>query len=134
MKSSEQRLARIPGAGPVVAKSVNQFLHSETGRKTIEELRSFGVQMKEEKVGADKHGTELAGKTLVVTGTLERFTREEIEDLIRQRGGQVSSSVSHKTRYVVVGKEPGSKLEKAQALGIDVLSEEEFLKLIGERD
>ena len=115
-----------------MAKSVYQFLHSETGRKTIEELRSFGVKMKEEKVGPDS-GTELAGKTMVVTGTLERFTREEVEDLIRQRGGQVSSSVSHKTRYVVVGKEPGSKLEKARALGIDVLSEEEFLKLIGER-
>jgi DNA ligase (NAD+) len=133
MKSSEQRLARIPGVGPVVAKSVDQFLHSETGRKTIEELRSFGVRMKEEKAGSDKRGTELTGKTFVVTGTLERFTREEVEDLIQQRGGKVSSSVSHKTSYVVAGKEPGSKLAKARALGIDVLSEEEFLKRIGAR-
>jgi DNA ligase (NAD+) len=133
MKSSEQRLARIPGVGPVVAASVHQFLHSETGRKTIEELRSFGVKMKEEKASRDKHGTELAGKTVVVTGTLERFTREEVEELIRQRGAKVGSSVSHKTSYVLVGKEPGSKLDKARALGIDVLSEAEFLKLIGER-
>jgi DNA ligase (NAD+) len=133
MKSSEQRLARISGIGPVAAKSIHQFLHSEIGRKTIEELRSFGVKMKEEKAAPDKTGTKLAGKTVVVTGTLERFTRDEVEELIQELGGKVSSSVSHKTSYVLAGKEPGSKLEKARELGIEVLSEKEFLKRIGDR-
>ena len=78
-----------------------------------------------------KAGSKLAGKTVVVTGTLEHFSREEVEDLIQQLGGKASSSVSLKTDYVVAGKEPGSKLDKAGALGVKVLSEREFMPLIG---
>jgi DNA ligase (NAD+) len=78
----------------------------------------------------EKLSDALAGKTLVVTGTLEKFSREEIEDLIRRHGGRPASSVSGKTAYVVAGAEAGSKLAKAQKLGVPVLTETEFLALI----
>jgi DNA ligase (NAD+) len=131
MKSSLERLARIPGIGQVVAKSVHQFFHSETGRKTIEELQHLGLKLTEAKARPSRAGSKLAGKNIVVTGTLEHFTREEIEDLIHRQGGKASSSVSKTTDFVVVGTEPGSKLDKARNLGIKVLSEKEFLHAIG---
>jgi DNA ligase (NAD+) len=134
MKSSQERLARIGGIGSVVAQSVYQFLSSQTGRKTIEDLRSFGVKITEKRtaVQAEADG-KLAGKTVVVTGTLNKFSREEIEELIHQLGGKASSSVSKNTDYLVAGKNPGSKLEKAKALEVPVVSEKEFLKLLGKR-
>jgi DNA ligase (NAD+) len=132
LEAPEERLARIAGLGPVVARSVHQFFHSEAGRKTVEELRSLGVQMTEERRTATARAKgSLAGKTLVVTGTLEHFTRDEVEDLIRELGGKATSSVSQKTDYVVSGAEPGSKLDRARELGITVLSEREFLERIG---
>jgi DNA ligase (NAD+) len=79
----------------------------------------------------DIAGIDLQGKTFVVTGTLERYSRQEIEDLIKQLGGKATGSVSKKTDYVVAGAEAGSKLEKARALGVMVLTEDEFEKLIG---
>jgi DNA ligase (NAD+) len=133
LKASEDQLARTAGLGQVVAHSVHQFFHSEAGRKTVEELRDFGVKMTEA-AAARRARTKgkLAGKTVVVTGTLERFTREEVEDLIHRLGGKAASSVSHKTDFVVAGTEPGSKLEQARELGIPVLSERQFLHEIGE--
>ena len=76
-------------------------------------------------------GVSLAGKTLVVTGTLERYGREEIEDLIKSLGGKAAGSVSKKTDYLVAGAEAGSKLDKAKELGVPVLTEDEFDKMIG---
>jgi DNA ligase (NAD+) len=134
LKASEEQLARISGLGQVVARSVHTFFHSEAGRKTIEQLRKLGVKMSEEaesKQAAAKG--KLAGKTVVVTGTLEHFKRDEVEDLIRRLGGNAASSVSRKTDYLVAGAEPGSKLERARELGVAVLSEEEFLKEIGRK-
>jgi DNA ligase (NAD+) len=134
LKASEERLARIPGLGPVVAQSVSQFFHSEAGQQTIGELRDIGVKLTEEPVAKRaKAKGELAGKTVVVTGTLEHFTRDEVEDLIHRLGGKAASSVSRKTDYVVAGAEPGSKLERARRLGIKILCEKTFLRLAGKK-
>jgi DNA ligase (NAD+) len=132
MKSSEERLARVAGIGQVVAKSVYQFLHSESGRKTIEQLQHFGVKLTEPKARPAATESKLAGKAVVVTGTLEHFTREQIEELIHRQGGKAGSSVSRKTDFVVAGSDPGTKLERARELGTKVLSEHEFLRLIGD--
>jgi DNA ligase (NAD+) len=84
-------------------------------------------------VAANSQATgKLAGKTLVVTGTLTNFSRDEIQDLIRQHGGKAASSVSKKTDYVVAGESAGSKLTKAQELGVKILSEDDFQKLIAD--
>ena len=130
LEAPEERLAAIPGVGPVVAASVYQFFHSRAGREVIEELRRFGVRMTEERKAARE--TKLDGKTFVVTGTLERFSRAEIEDLIQKLGGRATSSVSKKTAYVIAGSDPGSNVEKARRLGVKVLSEAEFLEMIGQ--
>jgi DNA ligase (NAD+) len=130
MKASAEEIARTAGVGQVVSQSVREFLHSETGRKTIQELRRFGVKMAEKKAVPAKDG-KLAGKTVVVTGTLGHFSREEVEDLIHRLGGKAASSVSRKTDFVVAGDEPGSKLDKAKQLGIKVVGEKEFLRLAG---
>jgi DNA ligase (NAD+) len=134
MRASEERLAHVPGLGQVAAHSVHQFFHSPTGRKTIEELKDFGVQMTEEPaVRRAKAAGKLAGKTIVLTGTLAHFTRDEAEDLIRRLGGTAASSVSRNTDLVVAGAEPGSKLDRARELGITVLNEDQFLRRIGKR-
>ena len=105
-----------------------KYFHSSAGEKTIKELKELGVKMTQEK---KVKGTQLAGKTLVVTGTLSRYARDEIETLIKELGGKATGSVSKKTDYLVVGENAGSKLDKAKELGVPVLTEEEFDKLIG---
>jgi DNA ligase (NAD+) len=129
--ASEERLAQIDGVGPVLARSVRQFFQSTVGRKIIDELREQGVKLTEERKRRPAGGPDLAGKTFVVTGTLTRYGREEIEDLIKKLGGKASGSVSKKTDYVVAGEKAGSKLDKARQLGVPILTEEEFDKLIG---
>jgi DNA ligase (NAD+) len=132
MQASAERLAQINGVGPVLAESIFKFFQGTDGRKVIEELRSLGVKLTEEpRPSAAQPGkTDLSGKTVVVTGTLKNYGRGEIEDLIRKHGGKVTGSVSKKTDYVLVGENPGSKLEKARLLGIQILTEEEFDILI----
>src|SRR5262249_5050858 len=100
------------------------------GRKAIEELRDLGVKMTEDRRAA-KRSAGIAGKTVVVTGTLEKYGREEIEALVKELGGKPAGSVSKKTDYVVAGEKAGSKLDKARQLGIPVLTEDEFEALIG---
>ena len=130
LAASVDELAQTSEVGPAIAQSVHEFLQSEHGRAAVEDLRSLGVKMAESEtppaVGAGPQA--LAGKTLVVTGTLTRFTREEIEELIRKHGGHAATSVSQKTDYLVAGEKAGSKLGKAQQLGVPVLSEDEFLR------
>jgi DNA ligase (NAD+) len=129
-EASEELLQEVEGVGPEVAKSLRQFFESKAGKKAWESLRDAGVNMKQakRKVTGDQ---PLAGKTLVVTGTLDKFSRSEIEQLIKDLGGKSSGSVSKKTDFLVCGEEAGSKLDKARELGVKVLSEKEFVMLIG---
>jgi DNA ligase (NAD+) len=129
--ASEETLGDVHEIGPVIAKSVYEYLHSPYGEQTIDDLLSLGVNM-EATERAGGASDRLAGKTLVVTGTLTHYKRDEIERLITQHGGRASSSVSKKTDYVVAGAEAGSKLEKAQKLGVPVITEDEFRALIGD--
>jgi DNA ligase (NAD+) len=127
-KATPDRLQQCRGIGPERAESISKYFHSPVGQKIIKELREVGVKLTEDK---KVRGTQLAGKTLVVTGTLVKYKREEIEDLIKSLGGKAAGSVSKKTDYVVAGEEAGSKLAKAKELGVPVLTEDEFDKLIG---
>ena len=134
MAASTDRLAKVDGIGPVLAESVARFFQSSAGRKVIEDLRAHGVRLVEERKRKAKAGqADLSGKTFVVTGTLSRYSREEIERLIKNLGGKATGSVSQKTDYVVAGEKAGSKLEKARQLGVAVLTEQEFDALIGKR-
>jgi DNA ligase (NAD+) len=117
--------------GPVVAKSVLDFFASAAGKKILQRLRQLRIQPKREKVSAEKAAElPLAGKTFVLTGTLPSMTREEATDRIEALGGHVSGSVSKKTDYVLAGAEPGSKLDKAKDLGVRVMDESEFQKML----
>ena len=131
--ANPERLAEVEGIGPERAKNIHASFHSPSGIELIDELNALGLKMTEEKKAAPAGttGDALAGKTIVVTGTLTRYGRDEIEDLIRKLGGKPAGSVSKKTDFVVAGEKAGSKLEKAQSLGVRVISEEEFDKLIG---
>jgi DNA ligase (NAD+) len=133
MKAPAERLAQVTGIGPVLAKSVHEFFQSNAGQKTIAELRGLGLKMTEDAPPspADLGGTDLTGKTFVVTGTLERYSRDDIDGLIKRLGGKATGSVSKKTDYVVAGENAGSKLDKAKELGVPVLTEDEFDKLVG---
>jgi DNA ligase (NAD+) len=130
--ASEEKLSEVEDIGPVIARSVHEFLHTPFGSETIKELQDLGVDMRENRTVIPQGGGKLAGKTLVVTGTLVRFDRDGIHDLIARHGGRAASSVSPKTDYLVAGEKAGSKLEKARALGIKVLTEDEFLSLVEE--
>lgn len=128
--ATEEELQQIEDIGPSLTDSLVAYFGSLHGRQTIEELRDLGLNFKEpvdESAGAQL----LAGQTIVVTGTMERFDRKEIEDLITQLGGKASGSVSKRTSLLVAGPGAGSKLDKAKELGVAVVSEDEFLKKIG---
>lgn len=129
VKASEEELSRVNEIGPIIAKSVHQFLHSDYGQRTIADLARVGVKMESTRPAARAART-LEGKTLVVTGTLSKYTRDEIHDLIAQHGGHAASSVSKKTDYLVAGESAGSKLAKAQTLGVPVLTEDQFESLL----
>lgn len=121
------------GIGPEIAKSLHTFLHSESGRTVIDELRRAGVSLEMLESEASVHsGSTLTGKTLVVTGTLEKYSRKQIEQLIVAHGGKATSSISKSTDYLVAGEKAGSKLEKATKLGVTVITEAEFETLIEE--
>jgi DNA ligase (NAD+) len=127
--ASEEQLAEVNEVGGVIAKSVFDFVHSEHGRETIEDLRQIGIDMTAPKRAVPAGGGPLAGKTIAVTGTLKNYSRDEIQDKIAALGGRAASSVSKKTDFVLAGEEAGSKLEKAQKLGVKVLTEDEFEQL-----
>ncbi len=130
MNATEEELLKVEEVGPTVAQSILLFFRDERNRQMIHKLREAGVQIIEE---ISLHGAgALTGKTFVFTGTLKNLTRGQAEALVKSLGGRVSSSVSRKTDYLVAGEEPGTKLEKARALGVQVVSEEEFQKFIEE--
>ena len=127
--ASEEELARIDGIGEVVAKAIVAWFADKENKKLITRLKKV-IRIISEKMSAPT-SRPLAGKTFVLTGTLRMLARDEAKEKVRKQGGSVSSSVSKKTDYVVAGEEAGSKLEKAQKLGVRVLSESEFLKMLG---
>jgi DNA ligase (NAD+) len=127
-----EELSEVNEIGEIIAKSVYGFLHSDYGRETIEDLGSLGIAMEAEKRAAPAGGGALAGKTIVVTGTLKNYSRTSIEETIHRHGGRPSSSVSKKTDFVLAGEEAGSKLDKAKQLGVKVISEKEFQEMVGE--
>ncbi len=129
MKATEVELQKIPEIGPVMAKSIVNFFSNKYTIEIIEDLKKAGVNMIQPKV--EKKGAQVfAGMTVVFTGELESMTRSQAEELVKQLGGTTSSSVSRSTSLVVVGKNPGSKYEKAKQLGIKIIYEDEFLKMI----
>ena len=126
-----EQLSEINEVGEIIAQSVHDFLQSETGSQSIERLAEAGLQMDQPHTASAvaEHQT-LSGKTFVVTGKLEKYTRDEIHALVEQHGGRAASSVSGNTDYLVAGEKAGSKLEKANKLGVTVLSENDFEKLL----
>jgi DNA ligase (NAD+) len=126
-----EELARVKGFGPERARYVREYLDSDIGRKTVTELAALGVKMTHDKKAAPAGGLPLAGKTVVVTGTLVNYDRVTIEQAIKEHGGKPSGSVSKKTDFVLVGDKPGSKYDKAKELGVKIINEDEFQKIIG---
>jgi DNA ligase (NAD+) len=133
VNASVEELTEVEGIGPIVAQSVHEFFARDRTRRLVEKLREAGVNFEGPAPAAapDVEQT-LAGRALVLTGGLEGFTREGAEAEIEARGGKVTSSVSKKTSYVVVGENPGSKLAKAEQLGVPLLDEAAFRKLLEE--
>jgi DNA ligase (NAD+) len=134
-KASEEDLSTIPSIGPKIAEGIVTFFRQEGNRQIIEKLRQAGVRLQREK-GREARAEELplAGLEFVLTGKLESFSRPEAEAKIKALGGKASSDVTRKTSYVVVGTDPGSKLAKAEKLGIKTLTEAEFLELLGKAE
>jgi DNA ligase (NAD+) len=126
--ASAEQLMEVGEVGPKVAEGVLEFFSESANRKLIERLRAVGVNMKEER--AAPISAKFAGKTFVFTGTLVNRTREEAEALVTAHGGKAGGSVSKKTSYVIVGSDAGSKLAKAQSLGVPTLDETQFEKLV----
>lgn len=128
MDADEDALSSVPDVGPVVAGSIRRFFAEQHNREVIDQLKAQGVHPVAEAVPED---TTLAGKTFVLTGTLPNWTREEASMRIQAAGGKVSGSVSKKTAYLVAGEDAGSKLTKAQELGVTVLDEDALKELLG---
>ncbi len=128
--ASQEELLSIPSIGPKIAESIAAFFRQEGNQNIIRKLKKAGVRLSEAE--SPKRGdTPLAGQEFVLTGRLESLTRQDAEARVKQLGGVAGSSVTRKTTYVVAGADPGSKLDRARTLGITVLSEDEFLKLMG---
>lgn len=126
--ASIEDLSMVEEIGPIVANSIRDFFTQEQTIDLIEKLKQAGVNTIYE---SDKNeDLRFDGKTFVLTGSLENFTRDEASDIIEKYGGKVSSSVSKKTSYVLAGEEAGSKLTKAQSLGVQIISEAEFKDMI----
>jgi DNA ligase (NAD+) len=121
-------LESVPTIGPKTAQSVYEYFQDDANRGLLEKLRRAGVKL--EGAAAAREGP-LLGSTFVVTGSLSRWSRNEIESLIKRHGGAVGSSVTKKTTNLVAGESPGSKLIKAQEYGVTVLDEEDFMSLLG---
>jgi DNA ligase (NAD+) len=133
-KTSIEELQAIHEIGAEIAASVESFFEEERNLQVIQRMQDLGIQVEEIQLAARASLQPLAGKSFVLTGALESMTREEAKQKIESFGGRVMSSVSKKTDYVVAGDDPGSKLEKAQSLGVTVLDESGFMALLSEND
>jgi DNA ligase (NAD+) len=132
IEASEEQLLEVPDVGPVVAQSIHTFFQQPHNREVVEQLRACGVTW-EEGAPAERVPKPLAGKTVVLTGTLPTLTRDEAKDMLEAAGAKVAGSVSKKTDYVVAGAEAGSKLDKARELGVAVLDEQGLKDLLDGR-
>ena len=128
MAASLEEINNIENIGPTIAQSVYDHFRHKENLKFVYKLFENGVKV--EKYVSNKKNLKLSGKTFVVTGTLEKMSRDEAKQKIKQLGGKVTESVSKLTSYVVVGAEPGSKYQKALKLGVETLDEKKFLQLI----
>ena len=126
--ASLEELSEIEDIGPIMAKSIVEFFSEEQTKDLVKKLKLAGVNTE---IKLEENVDErFSGKIFVLTGSLENYTREEAENIIERFGGNVSSSVSKKTSYVLAGEEAGSKLTKAESLGITILTEKEFMEMI----
>jgi DNA ligase (NAD+) len=132
MEASVEQLQEVPDVGPVVAESIAAFFREPHNREVVEQLRAAGVRWPEGARAKKAAGGAFAGKIVVLTGTLGSMGRDDAKERIEAAGGKVTGSVSKKTDYVIAGAEAGSKLDRAAELGVRVLDEDEFLKLLGE--
>ncbi len=132
-EASLEELQRIDGVGPVMAESVYDFFHNKENLRILAELEALGLHLREDQIQVES-SEYFTGKTFVLTGSLKDFTREAAQAEIERRGGRAASSVSKKTEAVIAGTDAGSKLDKAKALGIQILTEEQFKKLLWERE
>jgi DNA ligase (NAD+) len=128
MEASSDELQNIPEIGPKIAESITAFFEESHNRRILRALQKAGLTLSTVRPLA---AGPLSGKTFVLTGTLASHTRDEAKRMIEERGGAVASSVSKRVNYVILGTTPGSKREKALSLGIPVLSEKEFIQLLG---
>jgi DNA ligase (NAD+) len=126
--ASEEMLAETHGIGPTIAASVRKFFDDESNRRVLDDLGRLGVDLSERTATLDGP-KPLAGKTFVITGTLASLSREGARELVESLGGRVTSSVTRKTNFVVVGEAPGGKADDARRLGVPVLDEAAFLDL-----
>ncbi len=131
MNASVADLMAIPGIGPEVARSVVEFFRNPRNRETIEKLLKAGIEFVDVEEGEKEK--PLKGLTFVFTGALKSMTRDEAKKRVQALGGRVASDVSRNVDYVVVGEKPGSKFQRAQRLGLKIINEDEFLKMIGEK-
>ena len=122
-----EQLTEVPDVGEIVARSIVEFFADPSIATQVDRLLAHGVKPRPEEVQQD---SPISGKTIVVTGTLEKLDRRQAEALIESLGGKAAGSVSKKTDYVIAGAEAGSKLEKAQQLGVTVIDEAEFLRML----
>jgi DNA ligase (NAD+) len=129
--ASAKDIDAVPDIGPAIAQSVFEWFHEPANLALLEKLRKAGVRMADEPPETAPGKGALAGETLVLTGGLERLSREEATALAQEAGARVASSVSKKTDFVVAGENPGSKLAKAEELGVEVIDEAEFLRRLG---
>lgn len=125
-QASKEELEQVHEIGPKLAESIYEFLKQPENQQLIKRLRAAGLPMKSDSTEPPRMAQPFAGKTFVITGTLDGMTREEAAARIEERGGRVSSSVSKKTSFVLAGRDPGSKLEKARQLGVEILGEQQF--------
>jgi DNA ligase (NAD+) len=131
LEATPERIEEVPGIGPILAEQIAETLSEQSTRDLIERLRAHGLQLEEEGPAPGEVEGPLAGTTFVLTGTLPDLTRDDAKERIEAAGGKVTGSVSKKTDYVVAGADPGSKLAKAEKLGVETIDEARLLELLG---
>ncbi|MDF5361704.1 helix-hairpin-helix domain-containing protein, partial [Vibrio parahaemolyticus] len=130
MKANYEELISIKDIGDVVARNIIEFFNDDKIKTSLYNILKKGIEIQE--LEENKKETILSGKKVVITGSFESFKRSELSEILKEMGCEVNNSVSNKTDYLIVGSDPGSKLDKAQSLGINILNEEEIKKIIEE--